>query len=158
MERGSFLRNSRGRVQVYLGFCVLESWTSGCKISIPIYPEASKWKLLDMSPDWSEISRDGVREAKPNFIPRQSVSLGPGFKLGSIGSVTLIRYAAYLMSPFSEEGANFAVLDTAQLGLALSCRPPLSVLLRDCRVRTANTQGFQTRFRATYRQFRLIHG
>jgi 2-polyprenyl-6-methoxyphenol hydroxylase-like FAD-dependent oxidoreductase len=78
--------------------------------------------LLECFEGWSEELREIIRVCEPRFIPRTIVALETGFKLDSTESITLIGDAAHVTFPFAGEGANLAMLDAMELGIALSGR------------------------------------
>jgi 2-polyprenyl-6-methoxyphenol hydroxylase-like FAD-dependent oxidoreductase len=115
-------RNSGGRVKVYLTIRVPQNWLDDTPWDFSD-PEAARKGMLSVFDGWSDTLKDVIHKAQPNFIPRPLVCLEPGFSWEHKKGVTLLGDAAHVMSPFAGEGANLAMLDAAQLALALGGRP-----------------------------------
>jgi 2-polyprenyl-6-methoxyphenol hydroxylase-like FAD-dependent oxidoreductase len=78
-----------------------------------------KAELLDMFADWGEGLKDLIRRADDVVGARGIYSLPEGHRWKHVPGVTLLGDAAHVFSPFSGDGANFALLDGAELAAVL---------------------------------------
>ncbi|XUL86261.1 FAD-dependent oxidoreductase [Streptomyces galilaeus] len=85
--------------------------------------EAAKAYTLKHFADWDKSLRALVSDADGPLVPRQIHALPIGHRWDRVPGVTLLGDAAHVMSPFAGVGANLAMLDGADLGLALAAHP-----------------------------------
>jgi 2-polyprenyl-6-methoxyphenol hydroxylase-like FAD-dependent oxidoreductase len=111
-------RNGDGRIRVYAALRVPADWMAGLGVNWADAP-AARAVLLDQFRDWSPELADLIRNCDDTIIPRLIYALPAGHSWSRAPGVTLLGDAAHLMSPFAGEGANLAMLDAAELALAL---------------------------------------
>jgi 2-polyprenyl-6-methoxyphenol hydroxylase-like FAD-dependent oxidoreductase len=75
--------------------------------------------LLDRFADWGLNLRELIQQADEIVAVRGIYSLPSGHRWKHLPGVTMIGDAAHVMSPFGGDGANFAMLDAAELGEVL---------------------------------------
>ncbi|MFE2724225.1 FAD-dependent oxidoreductase [Kitasatospora sp. NPDC059327] len=113
-------RESDGGLHVYTALKVAEDWLDGIDLTDPA---AGKEAVLAGFGGWHESLRALVAEADGALVGRRIHALPIGHRWDRTPGMTLLGDAAHLMSPFAGEGANLAMLDGAELGLALAAHP-----------------------------------
>jgi 2-polyprenyl-6-methoxyphenol hydroxylase-like FAD-dependent oxidoreductase len=112
-------RNGDGRIRVYVAMRAEdENWVSADLVDTD--PARTRSRLLDIFDDFAEPLRGLIADSDDVFVPRPIHALPVGHRWPRVPGVTLLGDAAHLMSPFAGEGANLAMLDAAELALALA--------------------------------------
>lgn len=111
-------RNGHGHIRAYATLRVPEGWAASAGIA-DAPPEAMRAMLLDQFAGWSPRLLVLLRECDDRFVARPLYMLPIGHRWDAHPGVTLLGDAAHLMPPSSGEGVNLAMLDAAELALAL---------------------------------------
>ncbi|KAM5543263.1 hypothetical protein V8D89_003137 [Ganoderma adspersum] len=107
--------NGDGRIRTYAWLRAPEDW------ALPVDPTAARAALREHYAGWAEWMLKFIDYCDESAIyPRALYTLPVGHKWTHIPGVTLLGDAAHLMSPFAGAGANLALLDGLELGLALA--------------------------------------
>ncbi|MGZ6366394.1 MAG: FAD-dependent oxidoreductase [Ktedonobacteraceae bacterium] len=115
-------RDGDGRITVYIALKTPEHWATSSGIDFRD-TEAAKLQLLNHFTDWNDQLRALVAESDTELLPRSIYTLPVGHRWERTPGVTLLGDAAHLMSPFAGEGANLAMLDSAELAEAILAHP-----------------------------------
>lgn len=112
-------RNSNSHFRCYAGLRVPEGWIGEGHINFST-PESARQGLLEQFGDWAPSLRELIVRCNDHIMPRPIYALPIGHRWENRVGITLLGDAAHVMSPFSGEGANLAMLDGADLAVALS--------------------------------------
>ncbi|WP_394938043.1 FAD-dependent oxidoreductase [Psychromicrobium sp. YIM B11713] len=113
-------RETDGTLHSYLGHRAEEGWIDSIDFTDP---EASRAAALELLEGWHEGLRSLIAEAEAPLVARRIHALPVGHSWSRVAGVTLLGDAAHVMSPFAGEGANLAMIDGAELALALIAHP-----------------------------------
>lgn len=122
-------RNAHGHMRVYAGMRVPETWISEAGFDAS-QPEAARNWLLKQFSGWDQSLLALIEESNDRFVVRPLYMLPVGHTWNFHAGLTLLGDAAHLMSPFSGEGVNQAMLDATELASALSDNPSLADAVR----------------------------
>lgn len=110
--------NGHNQIRVYITIRVPENWITESKIPFD-QPEQARTHLLELFSDWDKSLLNFIHSCDDNFIPRALYALPISHRWETKPGVTILGDAAHLMSPFAGEGVNMAMLDAAELALAI---------------------------------------
>ena len=101
-------RDANAHIGIYAGLRTSEDWHA-----IDVAEIAAEFS------GWSDHLLQLIHASSERIAPRPIYALPVGHRWENRAGVTLLGDAAHLMSPFSGEGANLAMLDGAELALGL---------------------------------------
>jgi len=113
-------RNANSHVRTAITLRVAEDWAKTCNIPFETDPKETRRMLLEYYKDWAPELRKLVELCDDTFWPRGIYQMPIGCKWDHKPGITVLGDAAHLMSPFGGEGANLAMLDGAELGVAIA--------------------------------------
>ncbi|UQU61766.1 FAD-dependent monooxygenase [Couchioplanes caeruleus] len=114
----ALLGHGGSRIELGVSLRVPQDWVETCGVDWSD-PAAARAALLARFADWSGDLTDLIRHCDDTITPRRIFGLPAGHRWERVPGVTLAGDAAHVMPPYAGEGANLAMLDGAELALAL---------------------------------------
>ena len=114
-------RNSNGVIHIAVGLRVEKEWAKKeFAAALRVGPQRARDFLLSYFDGWNPEILDLIRNCEDDrFYPWPLYALPVGHSWISKGGLTLVGDAAHVMSPYSGEGVNLAMLDAHELAMAL---------------------------------------
>ena len=113
-------RSADGCVAGYVALNESEEWVRSIDFSDA---RAALAFIAEQFSDWAPHLISLITSSMADPIPRPIYALRVGHEWPRQAGLTLVGDAAHLMSPFAGEGANLAMYDGADLGLAIIANP-----------------------------------
>ena len=112
-------RNGNAQIRTYAALRVPEKWAASGEIDFT-HPETARAQLAALFAGWSPKLLGLIVRSNDRIRPWPLYALPTGHRWEHRPGITLIGDAAHVMSPFSGEGANLAMLDASDLALVLT--------------------------------------
>ncbi|MFK4448743.1 2-polyprenyl-6-methoxyphenol hydroxylase-like FAD-dependent oxidoreductase [Caballeronia udeis] len=112
-------RDANAHITIYAAMRVPEDWLEKGGLDLSS-ADAKRASLAAYFTGWSENLLELIYRCGDRMTPRTIQALPVGHRWEHRPGVTLLGDAAHLMSPFGGNGANLAMLDAADLALALT--------------------------------------
>jgi 2-polyprenyl-6-methoxyphenol hydroxylase-like FAD-dependent oxidoreductase len=121
-DNKGFLGHGGEHIDLGVSLRVPQDWLSAHGVDRSD-PATTRETLLTEFAGWSPDLTDLIRHCDDTITPRQIFALPTGHRWPRVPGVTLVGDAAHVMPPYAGEGANLAMLDAAELALAIVAHP-----------------------------------
>lgn len=111
-------RNGGGHIRAYFAFRAAEDWVRSGAIDFSS-ADRTRVTLAAAFETWAPELVDFIHRSDPWFVARPLYALPVGHCWPHREGITLLGDAAHVMSPFGGFGANYAMLDAAELAQAI---------------------------------------